>query len=257
MMSLNRKRFGVLLVDDEPLAIQRLKQLLSNFSGFDFAGEATTAKEASYIIEHGNPDIVLLDIELPDQSGLEVCRSLQELSADPIAFIFVTAYLEHAVRAFDLGVVDYIVKPVEEKRLYVALDRAVEHLASSADATRIWQSQTGSDHPIRRFTVRNSDGFQVVNADQVHLIEADAKFSILCTSRGKYRIRVGIGDLESSLDPQQFVRVHRSYLVNLDYVLGIEKLFHGDHSIVLPNKDRAILSRRFKKRFRDRFSGDF
>jgi two-component system LytT family response regulator len=188
------------------------------------------------------PDIVFLDIQMPDLGGLDMVERLE--SPNLPLFIFVTGYSEYAVRAFEVEAVDYLRKPFDKDRLVTALDRAHRRLNLTdgeieRDASR-W---------LTRLSIRVESGFVFVPVDQILWIEAANKYVVVHTIAGTHIARQTIQSLQGKLDPNQFVRIHRSTVVRKSAVRGLHPLFHGDYIVKLVNGAEVTLSRNFRASF--------
>jgi two-component system, LytTR family, response regulator len=231
-----------MIVDDEPHARRYLSELLESETDVLVVGEASCGVEGIERIGKLLPDIVFLDIQMPDLDGLDLVERL-ELPNPPL-FIFVTGYSEYAVRAFEVEAIDYLCKPFDKERLLSALERAhrrmnLKEVAFENDESR-WLS---------RLSIRNEDGFVFVPVEQILWIEAANKYVVVHTTAGTHIARQTIQSLQDKLDPEQFVRIHRSTVVRKSAVRGLHPLFHGDYIVKLANGAEVTLSRNFRASF--------
>ena len=208
----------VMVVDDEPLAIERLQLLLARCQGVNLVGTAPDGEAALRIAEAVKPDLLLLDIAMPGMDGIEVARSLGSSSADP-AVIFITAFDNFAVAAFDVAAVDYLMKPVHIDRLERALDRAREHIA---------KGKSGGKRPdptryVEEFWVPDSSGLVRIAARDIDRITAERDYMRLHVGARSWLIYRTIAKLEEELDPETFIRVHRSVIVRRDTITGLSR----------------------------------
>jgi len=208
-----------LVVDDEPLAVERLQLLLARIEGVTVAGTASEGAAALRLVEATAPDVVLLDIAMPGMDGIDVARALGGLP-DPPVVIFVTAFDTFAVAAFDVEAVDYVMKPVAEERLRRAVERARERLA-----TRGEPGAEGRKRPkwLEEFWVSEARGLVRLSAADVDRISAERDYMRLHVGRRSWLINHTIGRLEAELDPERFVRIHRSAIVRRDFVTGLRR----------------------------------
>jgi len=231
-----------LIVDDEPHARRYLSELLEGETDLFIAGQASSGAEGIEQIGTLSPDVVFLDIQMPDLDGLQLVERI-ELPRLPM-FIFVTGYSEYAVRAFEIEAVDYLRKPFDKERLLTALERARRRMDLKGDAIgnreRRWLS---------RLSIRDEDGFIFVPVDQILWVEAANKYVVVHTAAGNHVARQTIQNLQDKLDPEQFVRIHRSTLVRKSAVRGLHPLFHGDYIVKLVNGAEITLSRNFRASF--------
>jgi len=244
----------VLLVDDEPLARGKLRRLLADESGIEVVGEAGSAEEARGLIERERPELVFLDIQMPGQDGFQLIESLPREQLPGI--VFVTAYDQHAVRAFEVHALDYLLKPFDRERLRLALERAREALGR-ADAQAGLDEQLKSmltelrgEQPfLERFVVRSVGRIVFVRARDVDWIEAAGNYVRLRLGKESHLLRETMSALETRLDPKVFARIHRSTIVNIDRIKELNHIFHGDYSVQLKDGTRLTLSRGYREQF--------
>jgi len=232
----------VLVVDDEAPARDKLRRWLSNHADREIAGESTDGLAAAAAIETLQPDVVFLDIQMPGLSGLEVAAQLESDTAPLL--VFVTAFDEHAIRAFDLNAVDYLLKPYDRDRLEKSLHRVRERLggAPTRAAVRTARAQTRSSE---RLLVPRGEQLELIDAAAIHWLEADDNYVHVHTATTNYLVRRTLGDLLEQLG-ERFVRIHKSTAVNLAEVAALSPLFKGDHEVRLRSGATLRLSRRFK-----------
>jgi two-component system, LytTR family, response regulator AlgR len=209
-----------LVVDDEPLAIERLQLLLARIGGVALAGTASDGAAALRLVEAVAPDAVLLDIAMPGMDGIDVARALARIDNPPVV-IFVTAFDSFAVAAFDIEAVDYVMKPVAAERLARAVDRARERLAARR-AGGASESGGGSLY-VEEFWVSEARGLVRLAAAAVERISAERDYMRLHVGNRSWLINHTIGKLEAELDPARFVRLHRSAIVRRDFVTGLRR----------------------------------
>jgi len=232
----------VLIVDDEAPARDKLRRWVGAQGDFEVAGEAADGLAAAAAIESLKPDVVFLDIQMPGLSGLEVAAQL-ESDAAPL-LVFVTAFDEHAIRAFDLNAVDYLLKPYDRDRLEKSLQRLRERrgAAQLGSAVRAARAQTRSSE---RLLVPRGEQLELIEASATHWLEADDNYVHVHTAGAKYLVRRTLADLLEQLG-ERFVRIHKSTAVNLAEVASLAPLFKGDHEVRLRGGAVLRLSRRFK-----------
>jgi two-component system, LytTR family, response regulator len=233
----------VLIVDDEAPARDKLRRWLGTHADIEIAGEASDGLAAAAAIESLRPDAVFLDIQMPGLSGLEVAAQL-ESDAAPL-LVFVTAFDEHAIRAFDLNVVDYLLKPYDRDRLDKTLQRLRERRGAAArpPAVRTARAQTRSSE---RLLVPRGEQLELIEAAGIHWLEADDNYVHVHTAGARYFVRRTLADLLAQLGEQRFVRIHKSTAVNIAEVASLSPLFKGDHEVRLRSGKVLRLSRRFK-----------
>ena len=233
----------VLIVDDEAPARERLKRLLADIQGVEIAGEAENGSQAVELIERQQLDLILLDIQMPGLDGFGVIEAL----AEPPPVIFVTAYDEYAIRAFEVNALDYLLKPFSKERLEKAIHRAQEAQAEEQDfASRLaplLDDLTSQGHYLTRLAVRDRNRIRVLNADAVDWIGIENEQAVVHTEGAAYPIQRTLTDLEARLDPACFFRAHRAVLVNLDRMEEIIPWFKGSHKLRLTTGEEIELSR--------------
>jgi len=248
------RRARVVVVDDEPPARKRLRRLLADDDRAELVGEAGDGLAAVELLERERPDIAFLDIQMPELDGFEV---LEEVEGGLPRIVFVTAYDEFALRAFEIAAVDYLLKPVERARFNLALDRALEAIATQVDpsaaALAAVRRHVVAARPLTRFLVRRANRMLLVPADSVRWLEAARNYVRLHVGGSGLLVRGTLSDLERRLDPERFVRIHRSAILNLDVVERFEPASHGDWRVILHDGETLRLSRRY----RDRLEGVF
>lgn len=208
-----------LVVDDEPLAVERLQLLLARMEGVVLAGTASEGAAALRMVEAVEPDAVLLDIAMPGMDGIDVARALAQAPKPPVV-IFVTAFDMFAVAAFDVEAVDYVMKPVSAERLARAVDRARERLAVRDDSSA--GDEPGSPY-VEEFWVSEARGLVRLSAADVDRVSAERDYMRLHVGKRSWLINHTIGKLEEELDPKRFVRLHRSAIVRRDFVTGLRR----------------------------------
>lgn len=237
------KPLRVLLVDDEAPARERLRRLLARIQGLQVIGEATDGYQAVQMIERLGPDLVLLDIQMPGLDGFGVIQALEE----PPAIIFVTAYDEYAIRAFEVHALDYLLKPFGQERLQEAILRAEEALAAEKDpATQLvplLETLTAQGHYLSRLAVHEGEHIRILSVEEVDWIGIEAEQVYVHVGEQAYPVRRTLAELEAQLNPEQFFRAHRSAIVNLDRVEEVIPWFKGSHILRLTSGAKVDLSR--------------
>jgi two-component system, LytTR family, response regulator len=234
-----------LVVDDEPLARRNVTVLLHGDPDIGSIEECGSGIEAIEVIRRWKPDLVFLDVQMPECDGFDV---IELLGPDlPHAIIFVTAYDEYALRAFEAGALDYLLKPFDDARFGRALGRAKEKLAHYAPL---------KPQPARRLVVRSPGQLLFVDVADIDWIEAANYYACLHVGRDTHVIRRTLAELERDLGEGRFVRIHRSIIVNLDRIHGLELQSGGEYEVVLKSKVRLRLSRRFRKRLQERMEAN-
>lgn len=215
-----------IIVEDEPLARARLRALLAPDSDVVVVAEADNARAGAELIQQLRPDLLFLDIHMPEISGLELARSIE--AGAPPAVVFITAHPEYAIDAFEMNAADYLVKPLDGERVARAIDRARRFIAGGRAVVR-----TRTLPRRERFAVRTRSEIVFVKAMQIDWIAAEGNYVRLHTADASYLLRESMQSVEESLDPSTFIRVHRSAIVNLDRVRKLVTSADGTPSIVL------------------------
>lgn len=233
----------VLIADDESPARDKLRRWLSEQADIEVLADAADGLTAAQMIETQRPDVVYLDIQMPGLSGLEVAAQLEPSRAPLI--VFVTAYDEHAVRAFDLNAVDYLLKPYDKERLLRTLVRVRDRLGNPAasSAVRVARAQTGR---ADRLLVPVGERLQLIESSTIHWLEADDNYVHVHAAAQAYLLRRTLQDLLAQLDDAQFVRIHKSAAVNVGEIQSLTPLFKGDYEVQLRSGQVLRLSRRYR-----------
>jgi two-component system LytT family response regulator len=234
----------VLIADDEPLARERVRELLATRNGIDIAGEARDGVEALRMIQELRPDLLFLDVQMPGLNGFEVLAELDAEATPPT--IFVTAFDEYAVRAFEVNALDYVVKPFSRARFDLAVTRALARPREQREAAMTELRR----QPLSRFVVRAGETIYFVKPADVTRLEASGNYVTLHTATGEHAVRGTIRELESRLAPELFVRVHRSVIVNVDAIEKLEPWFHGEYVITMRDGARITSSRTYAANLR-------
>ena len=250
-----------LIVDDEPLARERLRRMLGRERDVEVVAECRNAREAARSIRRLQPDLVLLDVQMPGADGFEVLTSMAP--ARPPALVFVTAYDEYAVRAFAVRALDYLLKPVTRSRLHEAVERARARAASRGAQelhSRIGEllDQIGAQggRPDR-LVLKEGERIGLLPTEVVDWVAAEGNYVRIHHEGQSHLLRETMRGLEAKLDPRRFVRLHRETLVNLERVKEIQPLFKGQYGVVLHDGTRLTLSRRYRRRLERRLGARF
>ena len=254
-------RLRVIVADDERPARKFLVALLRCFDDVAIVGEAASGRDAVALIERERPDLALLDLQMPELDGIGVVRALKKKATPLIAFV--TAYDEFAVRAFEVNAVDYLLKPVEKKRLRETVNRAqerIEHAEIVAEQTSrvgsaIEAYEAAQKLPVlERIPVRQREEVLLVPVAKVASVVADGEFLHLTTVQGdRHTVAYRLKDMEARLDPARFVRLSRGTLANVDLIAKVTSMPGGTHIAILSNGQRLQVSRIQFRALRDRF----
>lgn len=244
-------RLKTLIADDEPLARERLRFLLSSDEEIEIAGECRNGREVIAALREKRIDVLFLDIQMPGEGGFDVIEQFG--AARMPVTVFVTAHNQYAIQAFEVHALDYLTKPVEPERLRATVVRVKERIASQAALLTQEQlksvlaclengSNSAKEHP-QRFLVHNGTKDFFVNVDDIEWIEAADYYSCLHVGTKKLMLRETIKQLAGTLDPQKFVRIHRSVIVNVDHLQEIIREGQNEGSVVLANGERLKMSK--------------
>jgi two-component system LytT family response regulator len=232
-------KIRALIVDDEPLARQRVRLLLDEEPDVEIIGESADGFEAVDQIQTTKPDLLFLDVQMPEMDGFEVLRRVpRELL--PVV-IFTTAYDQHALRAFEAHALDYLLKPFKPTRFKEAVQRARDlisnkHAATAARGLLALLSQTpASAAQLTRLAVKTPGKVTFVELDQIHAIEAAGKYAVVHVGKENHVLRETMSSLESHLPPQRFLRISRSVIVNIDQIQELQAMFNDENVVVLKN----------------------
>lgn len=242
----------VLIVDDEPLAREGMRLLLAEEPAIESFTEARNGAEAVAAIRAEAPDLVLLDVQMPEMDGFGVLRELGAANIPPV--IFVTAHDEYAIQAFEVNAVDYLLKPVTRERFQQALARVRERVsAQGADdghLRALLQQLTAPPKYLARVALRSAGRISFVNVEDILYVQAAENYVQLHLKTARHLLHVPIATLEASLDPRLFLRIHRSIIVNATQVQELETGAHGEYVVVLKGGARLQSSRSYSEKIR-------
>ncbi len=245
------KKIKVLIADDEPLARERIRDLLELEKDISIAGECCNGIEAVSKIQSMAPDLIFLDIQMPGLDGIGV---LEVLDTDKQPFIiFVTAYDQYALQAFEVHALDYLLKPFDRGRFNKALDQARHHIKLNNNYNfnirtgKLLNEMKNKNKYPDRFTVKRNGKFRFVNTSDIKWIEAAGNYLLLHSNNKEHIIRETMDGIEKKLDPEQFFRSHRSTIVRIGYINEIRTIDNGEYEIVLKNGKYFSVSRKYRK----------
>ena len=239
---------SILIADDEPLARRTLREHLRNLGWAGAIQEARDGKTAISIANNQHPDLLFLDIVMPGATGLEV---LEQLNYQP-RVIFTTAYDQYAVTAFELGALDYLLKPFGRERLQRVLERAQAALnGSAAPLLSRARESLGRTRALSRIFVRDGNRILPIPWTSIERVQGADDYVTICTANKEYLVSIRLSDLEAHLRQDNFLRIHRSHLINLEHVGSIEPYDAARVEVVMKSGARIIASRTGSKRLRD------
>ena len=248
-------KIRTVIVDDEPLARERIRTLLAAQPDVEIVAECRDGDEAVDAIRRESPDLVFLDVQIPEKNGLEVIEALG--SENMPVLVFVTAYDQYALQAFEVHAVDYLLKPFDEERFQKALDRAREAVRrprGNEVNERLLSLLRDLKQPVGyldRLVVKSAGRLFFLRTEEVDWIESAGNYVCLHVSAESHLLRETMNGVEERLDPAKFVRIHRTAIVNIDRVKELQPLFHGEYQVVLRDGTQLTLSRGYRERLQD------
>lgn len=251
----------VLLVDDEPLVREGLRDFLGEERGVVVAGECSNGAEALQFLEAHEVDVVFLDVQMPELDGLGVASVL--LREGGPAIVFVTAFSEHAIRAFELNAIDYLLKPFDRERFHGAVERVRLRLGSGMqeELGRRLTAVLGELQHARgyadRLLVKSEGRIRFVAVESLDWVEAADNYVRLHAGDQRHLVRETIRSVEARLDPAKFARIHRSAIVNLSKIRELQPTFNGEYAVFLTSGTKLTLSRTYRDSVRARLGADF
>jgi two-component system LytT family response regulator len=237
------------LADDEVLARQKLRQLLRNEPEIDVVGEGATASETIDLVRATKPQLLFLDIQMPGMDGFDIASELCSGDVNPKPhIIFTTAHDQYALRAFEIHAMDYLLKPFTQERLSSAVERArKEILVSGQPAGNSATGQSGN-HYTTRIVFKSRGRIVFLPVSDIRWISAEENYVRICTQNETHLLRETMARLEEKLDPDMFLRVHRSSIVNLQHVKEVRTEADGEYAVVLVNGEKLTMSRGYRSR---------
>src|SRR5712692_744928 len=248
-------KIKTLIVDDETLARRRIRRLLATESDVEVVGECGDPQKAVSFIQERNPDLVFLDIQMPGIDGFGVLESLAPQQVP--AVIFITAFDQYALRAFEVHALDYLLKPFDRERFERAVARAKKQIRRPDDELHerllaLLEDLKPGQKYLERLVIKSGGRIFFMRAEEIDWIEASGNYVRLHAGKESHLLRDTMNGIEGRLDPARFVRVHRSTIVNLDRIKELHPWFRGDHVIILRDGTRLTLSRGCREKLEGR-----
>jgi two-component system LytT family response regulator len=247
----------VLIVDDEPLGRQRLRALLEAENDIEVLGECTDGPSAVVALRQQRPDLLFLDVRMPELDGFGVLEAMGE--DRPPGVIFVTAYDKYALRAFEVHALDYLLKPFDRERFQKALERARAQIAQTQTAgvneqlrALLEDARAGKKY-LDRVVIKSASRVFFLRVEEIDWIEAAANYLKLHVGQEAHLLRETMNGLEARLDPEKFLRIHRSTIVNIERIQELQPWFHGDYVVLLRDGTKLTLSRGYRQKLQDLF----
>jgi two-component system LytT family response regulator len=246
----------VLIVDDEPLAREMLREMLEADQDVEIVGERSNGSEAVEAIRVHLPDLLFLDVQMPEVGGFEV---LEALGTGPMPHvIFVTAYDQYAVRAFEVHALDYLLKPFDRERFDISWQRAKAQIVRDKDGGRdqrilalLEELKAGSSRYLERLVIKSGGRIYFLETNEIDWIEAEGNYVSVHSGKKSHLLRETISSLESQLDPRKFLRIHRSSIVRIDRIKELQPWFHGEYHVILQNGTQLMLSRNYREKLQE------
>ena len=245
-------RIRVLIVDDEPLARRGIRQLLEPEKDFEIVGEAANGREAVSAIEKLAPDLVFLDIQMPLLDGFSF---IEKVGAGLLPeIVFVTAYDEHAIRAFEINALDYLLKPIDEKRFQKTLERVRRRVLSGEDKTLenkladlLNNLKPAAENYLERVAVKENERIRFLNVEKIQWISSQGNYIEIHVEGETFLLRETMDGIERKLNPREFLRIRRSAIVRISQIKELHQLFGGEYSAILSDGTELAFSRRYRK----------
>ena len=245
-------KIRTLIVDDEPLGRERIRALLGDDTEIEVVGECSDGKQAISAVEKTCPDLLYLDVQMPEMDGFAVLEAIAGERMPVI--IFVTAYDRYAVQAFEVHALDYLLKSFDRERFQSALRRAKEQIRRSRDGlwnerlTGLLEDLQARQNRLTRLVIRSAGRIFFLRVEEIDWLEAADNYVRIHVGRESHLIRETLQAVESRLDSSKFLRIHRSTVVNFDRVKEVQPLFHGDYIVKLRNGTELTLSRNYREK---------
>ena len=249
----------VLVADDEPLARERLRMLLRSEPGLELVAECQNGSEAIDAIQELQPDLVFLDIQMPGATGFEVIEAVGAARMPPV--VFVTAYDQYALRAFDVRALDYLLKPFDRERFQQAISRVRQrvHRDAPGDLERrllaLVQDLKHTPHKVDRFVVKSGGRVYFVRTEEIDWVESAGNYVKLHVGNETHLLRETMTAIEGQLDAEMFFRIHRCHIVNIERVRELQPSFNGEYVVFLRTGARLTLSRGYREKVQQRLGG--
>ncbi len=244
----------VLLVDDESLAREMLREMLQDDPQVTIVGESCNGHEALEAIRTHSPDLIFLDVQMPELGGFEM---LEALGKDIPQVIFVTAYDQYAVRAFEVHALDYLLKPFDQERFDISWQRARAQILRDRNGgtdqriLALLEEMKAGNKYLERLVIKASGRIYFLETTEIDWIEAEGNYVSVHSGKKSHLLRETISSLEAQLDPKKFLRIHRSSIVRIDRIQELQPWFHGEYRIILQNGTQLTLSRNYRDKLQE------
>jgi two-component system LytT family response regulator len=245
-----------LIVEDDPLARKRIESLLKQDPKIEIAGSCRDGEAAVAAISRQKPDLVFLDIQMPKMDGFEVLQAIDPKHLPQI--IFTTAFDQYAIKAFDHHAIDFLLKPFDDQRFYNALAAAKERILRSdseniSDRVQALLTFLNKEEVfLKRILIKTDDRINIIPVEDIQWLEADGYNIKIFNQAESFKLRKTMKEIEQKLDPKIFLRIHRSYIINMNYIKEIQEWFKGDYLVILKNGKKLTISKNYYRKVIDR-----
>ena len=249
------KKLRAIIVDDEPPARNKIRELIKSEPDVEIVDECTNGREAVQSITSKSPDLVFLDIQMPELDGFGVIEAIGPEQFP--AVIFVTAYDQYAVQAFEVHAIDYLLKPFDRQRFQTALNRVKEHLRSNRhddlnqQLNSLLRQLKGPKKQAERFVVKSGGRVFFLKNDEIYWIEAAGNYVRLHVGTETHLLRETMSAIQKKLDPALFIRIHRSTFVNIEKIKELQPWFHGEYVVIMRDGTQLTMSRSYRSNLPD------
>jgi two-component system, LytTR family, response regulator len=252
-----KNEIRTMLIDDEPLARESLKIFLSEFEDFHVVAECSNGLQAIDAINTEEPDLVFMDVQMPEVNGFEVLSEI-ETPRQPVV-IFATAYEKYALQAFEANAIDYLLKPFDKQRFRDAIQKAMRYLNGNTqeDLNQIRellktynQLRSAEGQFKSRILIKEKKRYFLVELDDIYFFEASGDYVVVHKQKNTHLINDSMNNIERKLDPQQFIRIHRSTIINISYIDSLQPYFNGEFHITMKNGEKLKLSRNYREKIK-------
>lgn len=256
---MTQKQISVLIVDDEPFARDKIRNFLNDEVDFEVIGECGNGRQAVEVLHATSPDVLFLDIQMPEMNGFEVLQNI-DLPSLPL-IIFVTAFDEFAINAFEIHALDYLLKPFDYERFQKTLDRIRKAARTngsvlSAKLEKLLEQIESKPKYLQRLMIKARGDIYFLKTDEIDWIEASGNYITIYSGKKTHLLRESLSSIAEKLNPEQFARIHRSQIVNIERIEKLNSDMHGEYIITLKNGKALVLSRTFRDNLLRHFDGE-
>ena len=254
---MTQKSIATLVVDDEPLARDYIRRLLKDDDQIEIVGEAGNGRDAVRLINEQKPELIFLDVQMPEMDGFTVLNNLEPDILPTV--IFTTAYEAYAIRAFEIHALDYLLKPFDDHRFAQAVRHTKERLsrrhsekpAESEQIKELLENINDTPQYLERFLIKSNGRIVFLKTKEIDWIKSDDKYVYLHFGKSSHLVRQSLSQMKTQLDPKLFVQIHRSAIVNIERIKELQPMFNGEYNLLLENGAEVPLSRNYKSKLFD------